>query len=388
MSRSLQHFPSLLETITNKEELPMSQSSPDLKRKVCEDNTKSTYFGDQSVTFQSYSLFIKRNEQGGSDLSCNAGALRHDKNRIEDLCMSQENATGLIEARSANKHGVPSALQRHPLIAYFLVAYAISWGIGFSCIILLHATVSLWLAILVACGPTISSLIITAAIEGRAGVGRLLRRYVRWRVGIIWYLIAIIPPPVLVILISLTQQGGEAAVLSKLQIYPVLFILTFFVGGPFLEEPGWRGFALPRMQERLGPLPGSLLLGVLWGLWHLPLFFIPGYNGSGVGFVGISTALLGFTLVTSIITPVFAWVSNNTQGSLLIVMLLHASINSAASLIPTSQPSLNSLVPVYAAFVVISFIIIVATSGRLSYSHYVHQTNTFKMDLESSKLGA
>ncbi len=300
--------------------------------------------------------------------------------------MQQENMTGIIETQSADRPWLLLLLRRHPLICYFVIAYAISWGVGFPLIVGLHVPVSFWLAIPVASSPTIASFIMTAATEGRAGVGTLLRRYVRWRVGLVWYLVALLALPALIVLVSLLQPGGAASVLQGLQSYPAIYVLTFFAGGPFLEEPGWRGFALPRLQRQLGPLPGSLLLGFLWGIWHLPLFFFPGYNGAGTGFVGISTTLLAFTVVTPFISTVFAWVSNNTRASLLLVMLLHASINSAGVFLPTTQASLSSQLPMYVAFVALSLLIIIATRGRLSYDRYIRQTDAQTDPLSSDPL--
>ncbi|GCF09929.1 hypothetical protein KDI_34930 [Dictyobacter arantiisoli] len=214
----------------------------------------------------------------------------------------------------------------------------------------------------------------TAAIDGRAGIGKLLRRYIRWRVGAFWYLLVFVGIPLLLVLVPMLMAGSISALLSGLPLYPITYIGVFFLGGPFLEEPGWRGFALPRLQQRLGPLRGSLLLGVLWGFWHLPLFFIPGYNGAGSGFVGISTAMLTFIVATSALSIVFAWVSNRTGGSLFLVMLLHASINSSGSLAPAFANTLVNQIMTYIILFVFTLIIIIATRGRLSYDRYLRET--------------
>ncbi len=118
---------------------------------------------------------------------------------------------------------------------------------------------------------------------------------------------------------------------------PALLVI-FLVGGPLAEEPGWRGFALPRLEERFGPLVGTLLLGTLWGLWHLPLFlFTPGYNGAGTGLVGISLPFLAFVIGEVALAVIFTWVFNNTHGSLLLTMLLHASANTAIGTVFPTQ---------------------------------------------------
>ena len=288
--------------------------------------------------------------------------------------MHQESTANLSEVQPTNTPWLLSIIRRHPLFFYFLIAYAITWSGGFPYIVLLHHyTPAIWVVVLLTLGPTIASFIMTAATEGQAGVGKLLRRYVRWRVGVSWYLLVMIGIPALILLVCLTFPGGVAAVLQGLSHYPIVYIMIFFLGGPFFEEPGWRGFALPHLQQLFGPLRGSLLLGVFWGFWHLPLFFIPGYNGAGSGFVGISTAMLTFLIATSAFSVILAWISNNTRGSLLLVMLLHASINTTSVF---SSPTNNSLLYqliIYAVFVAFALIVIVITRGRLTYDSYIHE---------------
>ncbi len=265
---------------------------------------------------------------------------------------------------------VPShnPLQRHPLFFYFLIAYAITWSIGLLFLVLLHMPLHLWLLLPMIAGPTVSAFIMTAVTEGKAGVGRLLHRYVLWRVGLPWYLLVLIGIPALLMLNILVLPGGISIVRHQLlmPIYPVSFILALFLGGALFEEPGWRGFALPRLQQRFGPLWGTLVLGVLWGFWHLPLYFVPGFNGAGTDFVGIIIPFGEFIISALAMSVLFTWVFNNTRGSLLLAILLHASIDTAA---PTFASPLVFLM-VYASIVVVALVIIVATRGRLSYERY------------------
>ncbi len=219
-------------------------------------------------------------------------------------------------------------------------------------------------------GPTLSAFIMTAVTEGKTGVGRLLRRYVLWRVGLSWYLLVLVGIPLLLMLVILALPGGVAFVLHIVPVYPVAYIVALFLGGAFFEEPGWRGFALPRLQQRFGPLWGTLLLGVLWTFWHLPMFFVPGFNGAGTGIVGISMAVVAFLIGTTAMAVIFTWVFNNTRGSLLLAILLHASLDTAA-------PSFGNLLlfsTLYAVFAVVALLIIVATRGRLSYERYQRET--------------
>lgn len=265
-------------------------------------------------------------------------------------------------------------LRRHPLFFYFLIAYVVTWGIGLLWIALWHHEQP-FVEWLMGSGPIVSAFIMAAATEGKAGIGRLSRRLVLWRVGVPWYLLILIAIPVLQLLTLLILPAGQAFVrywLALLPVYPVSFIGILFLGGPFCEEPGWRGFALPRLQLRYGPLRGTLLLGVLWTFWHLPLFFIPGFNGAGTDVAGISLAMAAFLVGALALAVVFTWVFNNTRGSVLLAILLHTSIDAASP----STGSLPLHLVFYALYIVVALLIIVATRGHLSYERYLDQKQT------------
>jgi CAAX protease family protein len=110
----------------------------------------------------------------------------------------------------------------------------------------------------------------TAVTGGRQGVLHLLRRYILWRVPFRWYLVALLGIPALLILSSFLAPGGSSAfhapTATFLLTYLVVFIPMSIFGGPLGEEPGWRGFAFPRLQRLHGPQVGTLILGVLWWL--------------------------------------------------------------------------------------------------------------------------
>jgi membrane protease YdiL (CAAX protease family) len=120
---------------------------------------------------------------------------------------------------------------------------------------------------------------------------------------------------------NLGALGGPSYVLS----YAPFFVLVFIFGGPLLEEPGWRGFALPRLERLHGPLVGTLFLGVLWALWHLPEFLVPSWAASSGGGGILDIAL--FVVITVAFAIVITWVFNNTRASLLLAISVHASID-------------------------------------------------------------
>jgi uncharacterized protein len=148
-------------------------------------------------------------------------------------------------------------------------------------------------------GPTLAALIMTAVTEGSTGVARLLARLVLWRVGIQWYVFALLGIPLIMLLgtVAYSRDLPNLAALgapSYLLSYLTTYILVLVLGGPLFEEPGWRGFALPRIERLHGPLLASLILGVLWALWHLPEFLVPLWAASSGG-----GGIKGITLFTN-----------------------------------------------------------------------------------------
>jgi membrane protease YdiL (CAAX protease family) len=150
--------------------------------------------------------------------------------------------------------------------------------------------------------------------------------------------------------------------------YLVTFIIVLIIGGPLFEEIGWRGFALPRMQPLHGPLVGSIILGLLWGLWHLPEFMVATWAESSGG--SSPLAIVKFCIFAIAMTIILTWVFNNTKGSVLMAVLVHASID--APFLPFSVllgPSevMNSMLVGFGA---LALVVVALTRGRLGYEHY------------------
>jgi membrane protease YdiL (CAAX protease family) len=274
-------------------------------------------------------------------------------------------------------------LARHPLLFFFIIAYASTWcmwlpyalsedGAG---LLPISIPISFFVVNFIAVfGPTLAAFIMTGITEGRAGTRRLLGRYVLWRVGLRWYLFVLLGIPAIEVLGAVVLPGALAsfqfqALAPQLALYPIGVVFTFFIGGPLGEEPGWRGFALPRLQRLQGPLVGSLSLGIFWGFWHLPLFLVTGW---------IPPTILNIVLfVTNAIavTIIFTWVFNNTKGSLLIAILMHASFNTFLNgvLIQTFPAPIvtdYSILPVLVGFGAAALVVVALTRGRLGYEHY------------------
>jgi uncharacterized protein len=262
------------------------------------------------------------------------------------------------------------------------MAFAFSW-IAWSPLVLsengvgllpykLGAATGLLNAAAILLGPSVSAFIMTATIEGRAGIRRLLRRIVLWRVGLRWYLFAFIGVPLVMALGATLVPGGLASCQSLGPEYVLTYLVTFIplliMGGPLGEEIGWRGFALPRMQPLHGPLVGSIILGLLWGVWHLPEFMVPTWADSSGG-SGL-LAIVKFCIFAIAFGIVMTWVFNNTKGSVLMAVLVHASID--APFLPFSvllgpAEVMNSLLLGFGA---LALVVVALTRGRLGYEHY------------------
>lgn len=189
------------------------------------------------------------------------------------------------------------AVRAHPVRAYFVITYVVSWSYW----LLIHGLLdkdSYWWAAPGVFVPALVAIVVTEALGGRRGVRTFLRSWIRWRVPARWYVFALVALPALVVLSYVFLPDGTKGLERSPVIVGLTYLATFvvivFVGGG-QEEPGWRGFALPRLQQRFGPIRGSVLLGTLWGFWHLPLFvFIPNYDNAGYGAAEIATAFLVF----------------------------------------------------------------------------------------------
>jgi uncharacterized protein len=217
-------------------------------------------------------------------------------------------------------------LKRHPLVSYFVLAYGITWGgillflasRGFQLNTITAQDVPLIFLPMIL-GPSASSLIMTALLDGRGGLRDLWSRQTRWRVGWTWYAVALLTIPVLVVVILLAASAVVSPAFAPgFQVIGLVFGLL--AGG--LEEIGWTGFATPRLLKNYTPLKAGLILGVLWAFWHILADFSANFNTMGVGWLlwFITFWLLPLTAYRMLMT----WVYSHTR-SLLLAQLMHAS---------------------------------------------------------------
>ena len=230
-----------------------------------------------------------------------------------------------------------------PLVSYFVLVFTITWGIGAFCLFSPGVAKALGrgraltnpLFYIAVYAPTLTSLILTPFFDGAAGLRKLLARFIPWRAGLRWYLVVLAGYP-LVGLLAGRIAGLWGAVQGHVpnwgHFYYALIPALVVDPGPLGEELGWRGFALPRMLERWPPLAASLILGLIWGVWHLPAFFI-------VGLPQNRWVFPVFLLATMSVSVIDTWIFLRTDGNMLPMILVHLMSNNTFKLLGVSLPT-------------------------------------------------
>jgi uncharacterized protein len=238
-------------------------------------------------------------------------------------------------------------IRRHSLIFYFGLTYAISWPL-FLLSRLVGGTLGTVFIVIGAFGPPLAAAI-AIRLSGDS-LNEWLRTIVRWRVSVRYYAYAL-GLPVLIMavmnaaLAALGQEPELSLLAERIPGYLQTFLLTAVIFGG-QEEPGWRGFALPRLEQRHAPLVATLILGFAWGVWHIPLY-------GAAGFV-----------VPLVLAFFYSWLYNRTQ-SVLLCILLHASFTPAQDHLLLSADSPMVDVVLLGTYVVAAGVLIAATRGRL-----------------------
>jgi membrane protease YdiL (CAAX protease family) len=271
-------------------------------------------------------------------------------------------------------------ISRSSLVIFFLLAYGITWGLS------VLATKGLlpfpippllmnMSAILLHYGPSIAAIIMAGIVGGRSGVHALLGKLGRWRVGLGWYLVVFLLP----VLLRLASVGIDVLLGGKLPpffssasvpsgnpllLLPVVFLIVFFQAG-LAEEIGWRGYGLPGLQQRYSALTASLILGVIWALWHFSPF----------NFDTVWPYAFWFFFNVIPFTILVTWIYNNTRESLLLVTLFHTASNVSDWIVPTAPTLTNStgIRPfiILGTLVWITALVVIAIYGPRYLSHKV-----------------
>jgi len=225
-----------------------------------------------------------------------------------------------------------SRIDDYPVVAFFVGAYAYTWIISAPALFMEPSWTAAILIYVGSFGPPVSAALVTW-LRGE-DVRAWARQITRWRVGWQWWVVAFGLPIAIVGIVTAILVGiGGPVDLTQATPSPVLVLVVFLFGltvsGGLNEEPGWRGFAQPRLNERYGALTASLIVGVVWAGWHLPYFFAPITPHSE--FTPVNQ--IGWFFGILLLSVILAWAYNGT-GSVLIVMVLHAMANTADILLP------------------------------------------------------
>ena len=271
-------------------------------------------------------------------------------------------------------------INRYQIIIFFVLTFVLSWFPWYAGIAPEVMTM----------GPSIAAFIVVLILGGWRGFVDLLRPFGRWRASLgIWGLAIFVPGILYLIGLGVhLLMGGEAPpfimIREELNLIPLYLVMVVLMpwNGPVGEEFGWRGFALPKLQNKYGPVVASLVIGTIWGIWHLPSFFAPqGVVGAIAAAIGM-VFIIPYTLGTIANSVFMTWVYNRSKASALIAGIIwHAAINfwapvllSDSSLVaaregthlPTIAP--NLYLTVLAVQVVVAFVLIIVTKGKLGYS--------------------
>jgi uncharacterized protein len=255
-------------------------------------------------------------------------------------------------------------MRKYPLTWFYILAFGISW-LGMISIVLSSLGIApfdspyfQFLSIFYVVGPALAATIVSQVAHGKTGVRDLLKGLIRWRVGLVWYIIAVLGSAILLIVAqAVTKLLGLIVTIPVPQVnlspYVIFSFAVSFLANT-CEEIGWRGFALPHLQKRYNALLATLIVGTLWGLWHLPLVFL----------VGNSMSEFPFVWFISIVADAFiyTWIYNSTKGSILLVALFHGSLNIFGAFIPGVSPVAYALLNCVVA------IALIAVLGKVNLS--------------------
>ena len=241
---------------------------------------------------------------------------------------------------------IPAQPTNQGLRSFFAITFAWSWLFWMPAVLStagwfeLPEVVAFVLGIIAVFGPSVAAFVLIYRHEGRSGVGRLWKRGWRWGGGKRWLLpVLLLLPGITVLTVLLMALLGEPLQMEHAvppaMVVPVFILIYLFNALP--EEYGWRGYALDRLQARWNALVSSIILGAVWGLWHLPLHFIQGTVQEVI-------PVWQFTAVHMVVAVLYTWVYNNTWGSVLAVTLLHAVGNISAVALPYWVSNVGRLV--------------------------------------------
>lgn len=293
---------------------------------------------------------------------------------------------------------ITDQIKKNPVVSYFIITFAITWGGLLATGGLGGMSGATWqsdprlpiMVVAMLAGPSVTGTLLTGLVSGRAGLRELLSRLLRWRVDARWYAAALLPAPLMfaavysaLSLISPIYLPGILTMSDKASLLLPGIVPALLVG--FFEELGWTGFAVPRLRLRYAVLTTGLIMGVLWGAWHLltnDLWIGDAYSGELPLALFLTANGLGLLLgQLAAYRVLLVWVYDRT-GSLPVVMLMHASLSACTYMIGAAVTGVAFLTTGFvfgAAWWVIVAVVAVVSGGQLT-----RQPLYMEMDVTSS----
>ena len=281
-----------------------------------------------------------------------------------------------ILALVSNKPKPSSLVNKYPLTVFFMLVFGLTWPFMIVDALGSHEILPFrvpdLLLLFMSYMPTLAAVIVTGLKEGKAGIRALFKKLLIARVGLQWYIFTIFGYATICAgAIGLANVVGESSTpflpenlpqfsnLVEVALFiTFIFTITTLVNG---EELAWRGFALPRLQAKYNALTSSLILGLIWASFHLPLFFTLTSSQADTSFVG-------FLISTISLTVIFTWVYNHTRGSVLLAYLLHGAANTWTRIFAIGHNANPLVSGAMAGLTLLVAVILVATFGAENLS--------------------
>lgn len=223
---------------------------------------------------------------------------------------------------------------------YFALTFLVAWTFWFASGLGSPGGPHGALLLLGTFSPGLVAIGLTLRAQGTPGAARLLRRLFDWQVPVRWYVFAVVYLAGIKLTVAVVHRvgWGDWPAFGATPWYLMLMatLVSALLGGQAGEEVGWRGYALPRLAERFGFGASSVLLGVVWATWHLPLFYFPGGDTYGQSFPL-------YLLQVTALSVTMAWMYLRTGGSLVPVMLFHAAVNNTKDIVPSAELGVSNM---------------------------------------------
>ena len=257
---------------------------------------------------------------------------------------------------------------KYPITSFTLLTFAISWSLWIPQALYSQGYTNIQIPLwgLGSFGPTIAGIIVLYLLSGTGGLKELWSRLRDWKFPVKWYGFILFFPAAMIMAAFLVHYilGGSIPTLNLMESLPMIiptFLLVLFLGGPLNEEFGWRGFMLPRLLTTKEPFTASMILGVIWAIWHLPLFWIAGASQEGIPVSWVLLQVMALSVI-------FTWVYKRTRGSLLVALIFHGALNTTGVFLPILPEQAGSLQP-YLITVILALgfagLLVVLTKGKL-----------------------